>query len=68
MKKTMTLNLTRQEMDVVETLSTQWDMSKTAVLRKAIRMLQLVEIRLSRGERLFVEDALSKKMAELVLL
>ena len=64
----MTLNLTRQEMDVVETLSTQWDMSKTAVLRKAIRMLQLVEIRLSRGERLFVEDALSKKMAELVLL
>lgn len=65
-KKTMTLNLTEEEMAVLETLSTQKDMSKTAVMRQALRLYQLVDARLARGHRLFVEDAQMK--SELILL
>ena len=35
-KRTMTLNLTDQEMRVLEELSTQKDLSKTAILRQAL--------------------------------
>lgn len=65
-KKTMTLNLTEEEMTVLEVLSAQKDMSKTAVMRQALRLYQLVDVRISRGERLFVED--QQKKSELILL
>lgn len=65
-KKTMTLNLTEEEMTVLEEMAAKMDMSKTAVMRKALRVLQLIEVRLGRGERLFVEDR--EKKAELILL
>ena len=35
-KRTMTLNLTDQEMRVLEELSNQKDLSKTAVIRQAL--------------------------------
>ena len=67
-KRTMTLNLTDAEMRVLEELSAQKDLTKTAVLRQALRLYQLVEVRLQRGEKLFFEDELSKKKSELMLL
>ena len=67
-KKTMTLNLTDAEMRVLEELSEQKDLTKTAVLRQALRLYQLVEVRLQRGEKLFFEDELSKKKSELMVL
>lgn len=53
LKRTMTLNLTDQEMVVLEALSVQKDLSKTALLRQALRLYQLVDARISRGEKLF---------------
>jgi hypothetical protein len=66
-KKTMTLNLTDVEMDALERLSAQKDLSKTAVLRQALRLYQLVEARLVRGEKLYFENDATKEKAELVL-
>ena len=66
-KRTMTLNLTDQEMDVLEELSVQKDLSKTALLRQALRLYQLVDARISRGEKLFFEDQ-AKQKAELMVL
>lgn len=67
-KKTMTLNLTDAEMTVLEELSTKKDMSKTAVLRQALRLYQLVQMRAERGDKLFLESETTKEKAELMLL
>jgi hypothetical protein len=65
--KTMTLNLNTAEMEAVETLSKKKGLSKTSLLRQALRVYQAVELRLERGEKLFFEDD-KKEKAELVLL
>ncbi len=67
-KKTMTLNLTEREMEALEELSRRKDLSKTAVVRQALRLYQLVEARLAAGEKLFFEDELAAKKAELMVL
>lgn len=66
-KRTMTLNLTNAEMSALEELATSKDLTKTAVIRQAIRLYQLVEHRIANGERLFFEDK-KKKAQELMLL
>jgi hypothetical protein len=66
-KRTMTLNLTDQEMKVLEDLSNQKDLSKTAVLRQALRLYQLVDVKLAEGGKLFFEDQ-KKEKAELMVL
>jgi len=65
-KRTMTLNLTEQEMRVLEDLCVRKDVSKTALLRQALRLYQMVDARLGRGEKLFFEDE-EKKKAELMV-
>lgn len=67
-KKTMTLNLTEAEMAALESLCDEKDMSKTAVLRQALRLYQLVNSRLKVGEKLFFEDEAAKEKKELVVL
>ena len=67
-KKTMTLNLTEAEMGVLEALSARKDLSKTALLRQALRMYQLVEARIEKGDRLFFEDEKTKEKAEVMML
>jgi len=67
-KRTMTLNLTDVEMDVLEDLCEKKDLSKTAVLRQALRLYQAVEIRTERGGKLFFEDEETKEKAELMML
>ena len=67
-KKTMTLNLTEAEMRVLEDLSARKDLSKTSLMRQALRMYQLVEARLERGDRLFFEDDKTKEKAEVMML
>ena len=66
-KRTMTLNLTDQEMSVLDELSVQKDLSKTALIRQALRLYQLVDARITRGEKLFFEDQ-DKQKAELMVL
>lgn len=68
MKKTMTLNLTEAEMTALEQLSETKDLSKTAVLRQALRLYQLVDVRLQQGGKLFFEDEAKKEKAELMVL
>jgi predicted transcriptional regulator len=63
----MTLNLTPQEMDALEDLATKKDLSKTAVIRQALRLYQLVDARLAQGDKLVFEDEDQKK-AELMVL
>ena len=64
-KRTMTLNLTDQEMSVLDQLSVQKDLSKTALIRQALRLYQLVDARITRGEKLFFEDQ-DKQKAEFI--
>lgn len=66
-KRTMTLNLTDAEMEALEELATKKDLSKTAVLRQALRLYQTVNVRLELGEKMFFEDKQEKK-AEVVVL
>lgn len=67
-KKTMTLNLTEAEMQAVEDLAKKKDLTKTAVIRQAIRLYQLIDARLALGEKLVFEDEKAQKKAELMVL
>lgn len=67
-KRTMTLNLTDAEMGVLEDLCEKKDLSKTAVLRQALRLYQAVETRVERGAKLFFEDEQTKEKAEVMML
>ena len=67
-KRTMTLNLTNAEMEVLEELALRKELSKTALIRQALRLFQLVDARLSTGEKLFFENEVEKKKSELVVL
>ncbi len=66
-KRTMTLNLSEEEMNSLDQLALRNDMSKTALIRKAIRIYLLLETRMQRGEHIFVEDELHQIKAELLL-
>lgn len=67
-KRTMTLNLTEAEMAVLEDLCTRKDLSKTAVLRQALRLYQVVDARLQKGEKLIFEDEARQAKAEVMVL
>lgn len=67
-KRTMTLNLTEAEMAVLEALSEKRELSKTALLRQALRMYQVIEARLENGNKLFFENQATKEKAEVMML
>lgn len=67
-KKTMTLNLTDSEMQILEELCVKKDLNKTAVLRQALKLYQMIEVRLDRGDRLFFENDTTKGKAEVMVL
>ncbi len=64
----MTLNLTAREMTVLEQLAATKDLSKTGVMRLALRLLQAVDSKTRMGQKLMFEDEKSKEKSELVLL
>lgn len=64
----MTLNLTDAEMDVLEELAGRKELSKTAVMRQALRLYQLIESRRDSGDKLLFENSVTKEKAELMLL
>ncbi len=67
-KRTMTLNLSAQEMAVLERLASEKGVSKTGLVRQALRLYQSVTERLDRGDKLFVEDAEKEEKAEIMVL
>jgi predicted transcriptional regulator len=66
-KKTMTVNLSDAEMHALEEICEQKDLSKTAVVRQALRLYQLVNAKIASGGKLFVEDD-KKEKAELMVI
>ncbi|MEP2726025.1 ribbon-helix-helix protein, CopG family [Roseibium sp.] len=67
-KKTMTLNLTEAEMAALEALCEKKQMSKTQLVRQAIRLYQKVDERIEDGGKLFFEDEASKEKSEIMML
>jgi hypothetical protein len=67
-KRTMTLNLTVAEMAVVDDLSARKELSKTGLIRQALRLYQLVDARIAQGEKLVFENELEKKKSEVTIL
>lgn len=67
-KRTMTLNLTDAEMCALEKLSVRKDLSKTAVLRQALRLYQMLDARVEKGDKLVFENEVTQDKAELMLL
>lgn len=50
---TMTLNMSAREMAALTELAEWHDMSKTQVMRQALRLYQLINVRVRAGERLY---------------
>ncbi|WP_420408137.1 ribbon-helix-helix protein, CopG family [Hoeflea sp.] len=67
-KKTMTLNLSDEEMEVLERLCEKKGLSKTALIRQSLRLYQRIEERLEKGDKLFFEHEASKEKAEVMML
>lgn len=66
-KRTMTLNLTEPEMQALEILAAEKDLSKTAVLRQALRLYQLVDAKIRDGDKMYFEGQ-DKEKSEVVVL
>jgi predicted transcriptional regulator len=67
MKRTMTLNLSDAEMVALESLAEGKGLTKTGILRQALRLYQAVVLRTAQGEKLFFEDELQKRKAEVMV-
>jgi len=67
-KRTMTLNLSDQEMEILERLAVEKGLSKTQLVRQALRLYQSVVERLERGDKLFFEDSKKTEKAEIMVL
>ncbi|HEY9199292.1 MAG TPA: ribbon-helix-helix protein, CopG family [Gammaproteobacteria bacterium] len=67
-KKTMTLNLTDPEMAVLEELSQKKGLTKTALLRQALRLYQSIEMRTENGEKIYFENQSKTEKTELVVI
>ncbi len=67
-KRTMTLNLTDREMNVLDELCAKKGLNKTALLRQALRLYQAVDTRLEQGDKLLFENDETKEKSELMVL
>lgn len=67
-KRTMTLNLSDKEMELLEQLCLKKGLSKTALLRQALRLYQSLDNRLEGGGKLYLEDFNNKEKSEIVVL
>lgn len=67
-KRSILLHLSDTEMLVLEALAEKRAISKSAILRQALRLYESVETRLDQGERLYLESANKKDKSELLLI
>ncbi len=66
-KKTLiSLNLSSSELELLTELSEKKEMSKSAILRQALRMMAVLEQRIEQGEKFYVES-LDKEKSEVLL-
>ncbi|MGF1539311.1 MAG: transcriptional regulator [Pleurocapsa sp.] len=67
-KKTLiSLNLSEVELQLLTELSQKKEMSKSAILRQALRMMGMIEERIDQGEKFYFES-LDKEKSEIVLM
>lgn len=66
-KRQMTLSLTETEMNLLEGLAARKELTKTAIIRMALKLFQLVDERTAEGGKLFIETE-DKQKTELALL
>lgn len=66
-KRTMTLNLNSAEMEALLEIAERKELSKTAVIRQALRLYSAVDARLRGGDKLVFEGEDDKKAEVLVL-
>lgn len=64
---TMTLNLDDRHMDALEALATEQDLSKTALMRQALRLYQMVHQRAKDGQQLAFVDRAGKLVRQVVV-
>lgn len=67
-KKSMTLTLSDREMALLEQLALERSVSKTAILKQALRLYHSISTRMVDGDKVFVEDPITKDKAELMVL
>lgn len=67
-RKQMTLVLSDKEMTLLDELAERRGMSKTALVRQALRLYQSVTERIEGGEKVFVERIATKEKTELMVL
>ena len=63
----MTLNLNKDEMNALEELVEIQGLNKTAVLKQALSLYQIINYRIRRGEKIYFEDK-NKEKSELVII
>jgi hypothetical protein len=54
-------------MDAIDAMAAKKGLTKTALIKQALRVFQAIDERIERGDKLFVEDREEQK-AELLLL
>lgn len=67
-RRQMTLMLSDKEMTLLDRLSESRGMSKTALVRQALRLYQSVTERIENGEKVFVEKPSTKEKTELMVI
>ena len=67
-KRTMTLNLSEREMEVLEDLCRRKDMNKTGVIKHALKLYQLLDHKIAQGDKVYFEDASTKKQLEVMII
>ena len=67
-KRTMSISLPEREMAALEDLSERKGMSKSALIRQAVRLYQSIDLRLEAGEKLILENPVSKEKSEIFVL
>lgn len=67
-KRTMTINLNDNEMSILEDICDKKGLSKTALVRQALRLYQTLDARTEGGDRLYLENPISKEKSELMVL
>lgn len=64
-KRTMTLNLSAREMEALEELCKQKSMTKTAIMRQALKYYQSHDYRRRDGQQLFWRDSAGNEIREI---
>jgi len=67
-KRTMTINLNDSEMSILEGICDKKGLSKTALVRQAVRLFQSIDAKIDAGEKLYMENPVSKEKSELLVL